>query len=213
MKTLFLLLFTIISSINAEAQIQPKSRILGGTMSLRFTDSEMDVFNRKTFSASVSPTYGKFISSKWMWEVNLSYNYYRFETEHPNIQQSDNSSSLSGVGAGFQLTRLFPITDRLHFTTSAFASVEFSQRKFSVDGGPHNFDTGYGFGIGVLPGFQYSLSPRWIILARYGALSYNYSISTELNSSSHNLQFRLTTDFGGIGFRYVIGVKSKDKKE
>lgn len=210
MKTLFILSLSLILSSAGYTQIVPGSRTLGGSLTAQISNTDRDWFQRSYITAGVSPSYGKFISSKWLLESNSSYSYRHTKMEYDN-EFSENSKTRSHrIGIGLRAMRMFPINEKLYFSLGSATSFAMDFEKSTFEDSPEINTRNLGIDAGVLPGIHYFLSPKWMVYAQYGGLTYRFNRNTDANTNNHSLVLQLSTGLGGVGFRYILAPKDKE---
>ncbi len=213
MKTLLVLFFAIAINSSLHAQIVPDSRTIGGNISAGWYDAEREWNQSKSITANISPQFGKFINSKWLREFNTYYSFRQTKSIYPEELFPDRTFRNHSFGIGARMTRFFPITNNLFFTTTGVLSLGSYFEHQNILDDQESYQYGVGLGAGIIPGFHYFITPKWIITAHFSGLNYNFNRNTEENSNTHYLRFSLTNQYSSIGFRYILGPKTKSGKD
>lgn len=189
------------------SQITPSSYAVGGSSSLMLSSSPGGSnFLKTTFS--INPEIGKFVSEKWYIGGGLGYTFNQQRMKPSSDEKlTSHSNSFSG---NFVATRYYPLSEKFYFTMEYGLGGSFSlfQNQFLPDSlVSANINKSIGLGIGASPGFAYFITNKWIIFARLGRISYNFSKTFEFDNATHSLGYSFQGNSFGLGVRYGFGGK------
>lgn len=202
------LTFTVVlfAALGTTAQITPKSYTIGGGFSTSYGESGSSSANStQQFHLSLSPTFGKFVSEKWLLEGGIGYGYstLRASQAYPLPLRSSQSFNLTGG-----ITRFFPISERFYFTLGGYITPGYTNtiNRTDVNGTiVKDYHTTLSGDVSVTPGLTYFMNKKWMLYSQFGALRYNVSSHSNTDNISHKLSVNLNSSSYLIGVRYVFG--------
>lgn len=204
MKTLITLLCFFSITLQAKAQIDPGTRILGGQFGINYVTESEFWGNTKNFDASFRPTYGKFLSDKWFNEFGISYEYGRYNSVFSLQQFSETTTHANSVGATISFVRLFHIAEKLHFTLGVLNGLNYNHSIMEDSNNPAVEI--WGLDLALNFGLLYQVADHWILNLQLGALGYQGTFHPT-RIPDHTFGFNFSTSTTGIGVRYLINGK------
>lgn len=209
MKTIFSILFVSLFSFVSQSQIVPRTRTIGGNISAGFGNQDLQGNDQRIFQAGIQPRFGSFLNEKWLLETQLFYGYVNIRFENNGFNPSVSTASSNTFGVGIDLTRAFPITEKLYFTTGASVNTAsyFNVSQTSNLDPIRSQDAA--FTARISPGLMYFLTPKWILTSQFGALQYQYVTEVGGNVSSYSIGFQFSSFTNSIGVRYVLSPRKK----
>jgi hypothetical protein len=209
MKTLLSILFVSLFSFASQSQVVPKTRTIGGNISAGLRSQDLQGNNQRVFQAGIQPRVGRFLNEKWLLETQLIYGYADIRFENNGFNPSVTTASNHTFGAGIDLTRVFPITEKLYFTTGgSILAASFFNATQTDDFDPIRSQDAI-ISARISPGLMYFLTPKWILTSQFGALQYQYVTEVGGNVSSYSVGFQFSSFASSIGFRYVLSPRKK----
>ncbi|MDB2657159.1 outer membrane beta-barrel protein [Crocinitomicaceae bacterium] len=207
MKTIICIL-SIFISVSSISQIVPKSRFIGGSVSMYY--AKRSTLNLDEFNTRISPQFGKFLSEKWSIQSGFNYQYRSFEikNEFDGSIAVKNRTNVFGINIG--ASRYIPITDKFYFTLNAFASGNFALTE-NIEPETSN-RSNIPVNIGVGPGVTYFPHPRWMVQANFGALQFQTNFN-DLGEPDIFVGFQFSTFTSGISVSYILRPRMKRVKE
>lgn len=204
-------LFTVVAvsiSLNASAQIQPGSNVIGGSASFGYLNRTKVSPDEDQMSFRINPSYGRFISDKWQLSVTGTY---RYSSSLITYQNSDNyfKGTVNTFGGSLGATRFFEITDKLYFHLGGQLSYEYSlgkQESYFIDYQKSDYASSDA-SISIRPGFSYFPNKKLMIFANIGALNYSMQTNLTVFQVDHRVNFSLNSNSISIGAGFVFGGK------
>ncbi|MDR5590735.1 outer membrane beta-barrel protein [Christiangramia sp. SM2212] len=204
-----ILLFSLISNAQEESEtflIEKDTWSLGGFLSIGGSnreDTDMTPYNDlDSFSFSIRPETGYFVSDNLALGLSLGYSYGR--TKYNGSELRDKSIRHNIMVSPYA-RKFFAISPKIAFTL--MGSLEYSYDRFENIG---DSDLDYTetniYGVNLRPGFSYLLSDKFTIDANIGNIYYSYL--DRLNDgredmSSSNYGLNLSSNIY-LGIRYYI---------
>jgi hypothetical protein len=224
-QTYALLLFSLLCSFVASAQIKKGDIVLGGNIDYSnqaMTSAQSGIpsttNSTKSNAISINPSLGKAIRDNLVVGIDLAYSRdtYSYNTVGGPAENQVTSGFMAGIfvrrykpiGAGFSLFGQAELSGNYTHTNNADPSST-----VIVD-----HTNGYGFSLQFYPGIAYALNRRWQLemgLTDFFSLAYTHSKETQeysnqptVNSSGHIFAFTSSltgADEFTVGVRYFIG--------
>ena len=194
------------------AQFLTGQKVLGGAISLGYGKSKDTAFNgvnTTNFSFRISPSFGKFKNEKTLIEFSISGGYSSQKYE----RRSDTTSSNGfNFGAGYSVTKLYPIASKVFFTTGIGLDLGVNTtRNMSNYNNPSNQNTNFGLSFGVSPGILMPVRNNSMILrtgfSNLASANIGFSKNTSTNydgtkssttAQNAGVSFGSTTIFSGL---------------
>lgn len=188
----------------ASAQITPSSHVIGGSSSFTVVSRPSgNNLMRTTFS--IRPEIGKFVSDKWLIGGGLGYSIDNNRTILSNQKLTSRVQNFSG---NFAATRFYPLSEKFYFTLEyGLGAGYFLSQTDVLNGSTVSTGVGKGIGLslGVSPGLAYFINPKWMLFARMGKLSYDFTQTIDFDNAVHSLGYNFQGSSLGLGVRYVLG--------
>lgn len=173
--------------------------IIGGTLGFNYVNSPNLGLKNRGLNFSIAPSFGKFLSEKYLFTSGLNYRYSDSYYESPI---SESVSAISNeLGLRFGITRFYPIVDKLYFTLGAYVGASIESRE-NLSYGTKSKRNYTNATFGVSPGLTYFLNNRWMINSSMGAFTYTLSNSSGLNT--HTIKADLSANSFRLGVSYIF---------
>lgn len=210
------------------AQFNKGQLFLGGSISASTVNSNAPIvfgnaYPTKSTTFSITPTIGRFVSSKLAWGGSIGYSTSSYQTDYPN------SNIINGVYTYSVLTSksvsnsllvnsfvqyYVPLTSSFYFTLQGqlnFARTANDQTSPQYNGNNYveitKHSPSYGIGATIRPSFIFFPAPQWGIEAGIGYLSYTRTRYLPDVYSSNNLSFNAGSF--SLGLSYYFGDNAK----
>lgn len=197
------------ATFNSFAQPVKGNNVIGANLNFQFNTLPTSNSTTNKGSFSISPTFGRFISEKFLLEGGLGYamSWYNYSDNNNFTKQNSQSASLI-----FGVTRFFSFTDKFYFTLGANISPYFTTNQLTTKSGLFT-TTGESNNLGgtlsILPGLSYFINQKWMIFTNVGLVNYQLNFNLENDLVSHNVNAKLMALPNSIGFRYIFSGKTK----
>lgn len=213
MKSILLAFVFLFLTFISTAQPIQGDYILGGSLGFNFTSSPVGLNKRQGLSFSIAPSFGKFISEKYLLDGGLSYSYRKNldESSPQNFNQSINNT----IHIRFRATRFFPIVDKLFFTVGAYinSGYGFGSATSSVSGiKTSSTSRNINGSIGISPGLTYFINNRWMVYSSMGTINYFVTRDSNTGRMGHTINASLTANSFKIGISYIFERNKNIKK-
>ncbi len=189
------------------SQITPSSYAVGGSSSFNFSSrTSGEGLVRTTFN--IRPEFGKFVSEKWYIGGALGYG---LDNGRNTFLDQKLTSRLQVFSGNFVATRYYPLAEKFYFTLEyglGLNLIATHNETYNNSVVTATNSQSFGANIGVSPGLAYFITNKWMIFARLGKLSYDFSGTFGAdNSGYHSIGYSFQGNSFGLGVRYVFGGK------
>lgn len=199
MKNSILLLAVLLTlCLYSNAQDKSQNFLIGGHFSLSNSNQDSDNFESKTFSLSVSPTVGYFVSEKWLIGLKGSYSYQKGESSQSDGDYKSDvtmNNYLFGPYARYYI----PLGEKFKLYTQLETLYGINKRKNTDNNGteePFNTDSDRKlFSLAFNPGLSYNITKKLLLEAEFGEVDYLY-LDYKTDDDNDYTQSSKRTSFG-----------------
>lgn len=177
--------------------------IIGGTLGFNLNSSPNLGLKSRSMNFSIAPSFGKFISEKYLLHGGLGYS---FNNSYSSSTNNDFIKSMShGINLRFGITRFMPISEKLFFTADAFigTGIGFGKTKSSMFESMNQLRN-INATIGIAPGLAYFINSQWMIYSNIGLLNYTISHDSNAKRTTQSVNLNLSANSFKIGVNYIF---------
>jgi len=216
-----LMFFTITTIYSQSEKVK---MLLGGQFNFSGSNNNFENGSTKSdgnsYSFTLAPNFGYFISDNFAIGTNLSLSTTNSWSESQSYSESRSESHLSSYGIGMFARRYLTVNEKFRFYLGGGISFSTFHLKSSEISYYNDYDydrnqDGNSFGLGVVPGIVYFVTPRLGFEAQFGSFNYHRtSIDTEeiddngnkTNESSDDNGFNLNLNASSfyLGLNYYF---------
>lgn len=178
MKNSILLLAVLLTlCLYSNAQDKSQKFLIGGHFSLSNSNQESDNSDSKTFSLSISPAVGYFVSERWLIGLKVNYSYQKSESSHSDIDY-ESDFTMNNYLFGPYARYYIPLGEKFKLYTQLETLYGINKRNDNDKNGtgePFNTDSDRKlFSLAFNPGLSFNITKKLLLEAEFGEVDYLY---------------------------------------